>query len=1104
MFVILTIWCFRVVRCCWRIISGISPLLVAISLIFLCFEIVFLYRCLPKIDLQSVCWSQFIEGAQNLSWLNFLLALPLLVVPLAFGVKISRDRKRILFKEVIDYTGDNPKSADAWRFRLLAEFLRLARLYSAVAELGPIPAAVHRDAPLSAKIGVIEVSELLKSAQTTGSRLKLGSIEIPLDWLSRLWSLLVVRPTMIGTVYKQGDKRVFSIQMTREGQTRTWRVERSTAVSDSLKPEKQDFVEDMIQEMACRILTELSRGPSSSWRAVRDFNKGLACYRESLETAEPKKLLLIEAEQRLLAALNADGKFGLAYYNLGVIYLQLNNHEAALSAFLHGIELLPQRWEPFYGLALVYFHEGEKDKDNYRTVQRLCDRLIELNPSVLGRFCSRFLSPMQPAAVEPLRFDVRQTILARAYDLRSAATRGTDQHDPECLKQVIIERERATSCSRRALYWSMLTDSEMSDASRVTANCLKNLAVALTMLAETGPGDSSKESLLRQAEFTLNRGLKLLNNEAELFLELARVHSLRQEIGKAIKTLESAIAVAPEDGRVWAYLAAGYAIQEGELSAAQAGKRVCGIEERSSEKAFRRFIDHLKEIGTEHLATIKKDLNRMCNDYKASTTPRYQGLQSLMIRVESAIAFWDKWNKQVQTADVPVGDIAAEIGDECLTYRAEIRYTFHESAHDLTPMLLSEKDQMWGRGMCHIRRGHLALEERRAEVAANCFSAAIGLLEKDYPCTLAAWNTKADLVLAHLEKGDELNKAFENAGDALSKNRLQHTTRTALAGVYFAIKDFRRAIEQYESSLLLGANDPKTYLRIGRSWLQVAGDSRDARERRDACKIAEDYFTKSLNLYRIQESGSSNRGSVSRFDLDGMALSHYWLGRVKRQLGQYATALRNFRIAETIKDGNPMLQLCVAQAGLRNKNYEECEEKLRQVSEEGILEKTGFDPKAFPLPEEYGPWLCLRGIRVMARIWLAYSMAERDGDLEEALNIVREARKQIEEFNFESRQKRALEFNCFECQGWILAKQDEIVPAIALLKLAVYRNSCDPEPHLHLATVYEKQARSWPKGPGRQRLISKARTHCTHAIELDFDRKYLDETTKLQNRLRFE
>src|SRR5438552_18124370 len=128
----------------------------------------------------------------------------------------------------------------------------------------------------------------------------------------------------------------------------------------------------MVEELACRMFTDLALSGSVRWRATSTFSEGLQCYRDCLRTPKDSKLKLKQAEKKFIETLAEDREFASANYNLGVLYMELNQIQAAEEAFLRAIGQHPSSWRGYYALAVCRCKFGQ-----YESVISLCERVGE-------------------------------------------------------------------------------------------------------------------------------------------------------------------------------------------------------------------------------------------------------------------------------------------------------------------------------------------------------------------------------------------------------------------------------------------------------------------------------------------------------------------------------------------------------------------------------------------------------------------------------------------------------------------------------------------------------------------------------------------------------
>ena len=131
-------------------------------------------------------------------------------------------------------------------------------------------------------------------------------------------------------------------------------------------------LDDMVKELAFRMFTDLALSGSVRWRATSTFSEGLRFYRDCLRTPEGRRLKLKQAEKKFIETLGEDREFASANYNLGVLYMELNQVQAAEEAFQRAISQNPSSWRGYYALAVC-----RSKRSQYESVKSLCELVVE-------------------------------------------------------------------------------------------------------------------------------------------------------------------------------------------------------------------------------------------------------------------------------------------------------------------------------------------------------------------------------------------------------------------------------------------------------------------------------------------------------------------------------------------------------------------------------------------------------------------------------------------------------------------------------------------------------------------------------------------------------
>jgi tetratricopeptide (TPR) repeat protein len=169
---------------------------------------------------------------------------------------------------------------------------------------------------------------------------------------------LVQGPTLSGQLHRDGACRVLTVRLAGRLGNRSWRIEDRAVRTDGADATWRPAAE-LADEVAYRVFTELTIGRSVRWEALREFAAGVRAYRRSLNLARERRLNLREAERKLIAAHAEDQHFDLAYYNLGVVYTELGELDAAASAFEHARDQNPARWSTHYALAVTHLQRAQ-------------------------------------------------------------------------------------------------------------------------------------------------------------------------------------------------------------------------------------------------------------------------------------------------------------------------------------------------------------------------------------------------------------------------------------------------------------------------------------------------------------------------------------------------------------------------------------------------------------------------------------------------------------------------------------------------------------------------------------------------------------------------
>jgi len=465
-------------------------------------------------------------------------------IVVVFVFLLVQARRRVVVEPFNDATGDVQKAEPRGLATLLVgEIAELRDLYSTVDER-TIPTAVQSSRPLDATIKVEELSDFLDGPAMIEAKASIGPVQIPMGALLAFLGRFVRGPRLLGAVHVEGQLLVLAAQLSQQGALRTWRVERP--IPANAAGGRAQVPHDMVEELAYRMFTDLALGGPVRWQATRQFAQALGAIRVCLRTPENRRQNLQEAERSLIEALKEDDQLGYVYYNLGVVFTELrrlaeserhaskrlraedearNYWNAAERAFREQIELMPDRWEAYYALALTYKSRTPAPQWDY--VLKRCDRVTAMKPSPATR--------------------------AKALLVKSDANASIAGRDASRFAQVILDRQWAVAEAWAARCRSeRIAGGEHTAEEQLAASALKELAVAYRDRRRRLAGMRARRAD-RVARRLLGRAVKLSPHDAEIWFERGRACASKPP--RAIEYMDEALRIDPGRRAYWAELA---------------------------------------------------------------------------------------------------------------------------------------------------------------------------------------------------------------------------------------------------------------------------------------------------------------------------------------------------------------------------------------------------------------------------------------------------------------------------------------------------------------------------------------------------------------------
>jgi len=508
---------------------------------------------------------------------------------------------------------------------LVVKLGQLHRLYRAVDERRAIPTSVAKNEAIDATIKVEDVGQFLKDAISSQSKLSLGPIEIPIGILMSLLGHIVQGPRIIGSFHKDNGDLVLTAQIVGGKYPFKWRVNSATLPVQSTDQSPHDLV-DMVEELVYRMFTDLELVGSSRASATAAFCEGLKAYRDCLRTPKDRLRNLKIAEKQFIQTLAEDVQFDLAYYNLGVVYTELGQTEAALATFEKAITQNPNSWIAYYALAL-----GRLESQEYYRAAQLCKRVIELKP---GRANTAKAYQLRGLTQFEL-YEQGQGLMKKqelVQKLGPMQKQNLMQKRDDYLEDSTRSRRKAITRSWLALCLAELKGQGIVAAEQSNISQIETLAsVCLADLATMYIDDEvEKTAGIKKpggwwshfrAEMLLKQALSLKRAdptyEASYHFKLGKTYNLRHKYEKATHELRVATRIIPDEVEYWSELASAYAKEvTGENGNKRKRSRV--IRDVNYEKyVLETIIDLAQEAPAE---TFKKAIGKAGEAYEQLDT----------------------------------------------------------------------------------------------------------------------------------------------------------------------------------------------------------------------------------------------------------------------------------------------------------------------------------------------------------------------------------------------------------------------------------------------------------------------------------------------------
>lgn len=469
---------------------------------------------------------------------------------------------------------------------LILHLDRISERYRVVDEKRSTPSEGGAGRPINAVMNTEGMGDIIQATIGGAGEFAVGPLKIPTSSVAALLSSLMRGPKITLSlrrtrkILENGDtiegEPFLSASMTAENWSHSWFVQSDDTHDrkDSLEEKRDSYIEDMVREMAHKIFATLTKEEENiSWKANYEFSEGLKEYRDSLFSAEKRFYHLKRAENKFLEALQESPDYAMAYYNLGVVYTELDQFEAAQSAFIKSIENESEGWQAYYALGVNLYYRTRRYntiicniygfKIGYDLGNKNCKNCFNNIIDALKLTCNQnIISDYEKILMicDHVIFRIRDdksflkrdhNRLAKAYNLKGNTIRQLSRFNHGSLDEAITFLKKSVACAWMDLIISEINGWDIDEKKHVVSECMIDLADAQLSIYKL----QDKIYHVSEAIDGLASAIEIDPANANLHLYKGKAYFCINSYESAALELEYAAGIKPENPNLWAHLA---------------------------------------------------------------------------------------------------------------------------------------------------------------------------------------------------------------------------------------------------------------------------------------------------------------------------------------------------------------------------------------------------------------------------------------------------------------------------------------------------------------------------------------------------------------------
>lgn len=805
------------------------------------------------------------EDFRNILRLSSIIEIVLVTAVVFFIKWLIVYRKRMFITAFKNHTGKTEldQAITGIPARLLNEMHKLTKLLRNIDEAQP----KKEDELLGSMVDIMNVDKDFRETIGPEARVEFKGFIIPLELIATFFNKLIDSPILTGSVHRKGDGLVLTACL-RGGRFKgSWEItveqlkeietppgSRSDKVSgraDQVGKMTHDIVE-MTDLLVCRIFTDIARGASPRWQAMKHYTDGLRVYRETLRTQNNRIYNLIEAKKAFGRAIRSDSTFVQCYYNFGIIYEKLDSKEAAEAAFREALKLDAENHHCYHELAYHYY-----GNENFLEADWFCRQALAICP------------------IEPRYWNLCAVI--RYYKWYETA-KDNYRDDLPVPGEVVQYFGVAT-----ALAWKDLCKEAIGGEIKVKTRyiaglCTRNLAIITGEMKEY------------RSRFLFGQALFLDPDNNDLHFELGKYYFRRDELemsrGAFTRVFEHDAEVNDPFSYWGFYLSVNAALQY---------RKDLDIKDKDIDNIYRHFlaavadIIHNRRKPPEKLAEKINLFNKVVLKSLYEIDRKYDGhiIKYFLENIEY-LSQWDHIARFVVLMNV---------------------FAFREYLN-----LCSGDFARWYRAQIRILISRYIIDKKIVdgfEMATGLLNEAKYLIEKDYQGKLHKYRAEIKTleICRYLAEGyfgkEQYEKALNFAREAVRLDPYNKDIRLILGKILVQLKDYDAAIKEFEVGLNLDQRDPadiKEFLKeIAGALIKKGETCNRLTERQETFKQAE----KHLKLLHDIVEDKSSKDEDGETDDNTYFLKlyevHFNLDKVSKELGKKDEADNYHKIAQEMR-----------------------------------------------------------------------------------------------------------------------------------------------------------------------------------------------------------